>query len=83
MRGLLLPLLFWMLCLMAPAAAAQELESLQVYGGSLSEPPDDLPLQLPVIALSPAYDEGDDVLHGSPAILGRRNRAGGRSRIHQ
>ena len=57
MRGLLLPLLFWMLCLMAPAAAAQELESLQVYGGSLSEPPDDLPLQLPVIALSPAYDE--------------------------
>ena len=57
MRGLLLPLLFWMLCLMAPAAAAQELESLQVYGGSLSEPPDDLPLQLPVVALSPAYDD--------------------------
>ena len=56
MRGLSLPLLFGMLCLMAPAAAAQQLTSLQVYAGSLSEAPDDLPLQLPVVALSPAYD---------------------------
>ena len=57
MRGLSLPLLFGMLCLMASAAAAQQLESLQVYAGSLSEAPDDLPLQLPVVALSPAYDD--------------------------
>ncbi len=57
MRGLSLPLLFGMLCSMAPAAAAQELESLQVYAGSLSETPEDLPLQLPVVALSPAYDD--------------------------
>ena len=46
-----------MLCLMAPAAAAHELDSLQVYAGSLSEPPDDLPLQLPTVALEPVFDD--------------------------
>ncbi len=57
MRGLALLLLFGTLCLMAPAAAAQELESLQVHAGSLSEPPDDLPLQLPAVSLDPVFDD--------------------------
>ena len=57
MRGTSLLLLFGMLCLMVPAAAAQELKSLQVHAGALSEMPDSLPLQLPVVALSPAYDD--------------------------
>ena len=57
MRGMSLLLLFGMLCLMAPAAAAQELKSLQVHAGALSETPDSLPLQLPVVALIPAYND--------------------------
>ena len=57
MRRLALLLLFGTLCLMAPAAAAQELESLQVHAGSLSEPPDDLPLQLPMVSLDPVFDD--------------------------
>ena len=39
-----------------PAAEAQRLKSLQVYAGFLSQKPDNLPLQLPVLTLSPKYD---------------------------
>ena len=39
-----------------PAAEAQRLKSLQVYAGFLGQKPDNLPLQLPVLTLSPKYD---------------------------
>ena len=39
-----------------PAAEAQRLKSLQVYAGFLGQKPDNLPLQLPALALSPKYD---------------------------
>ncbi len=53
----LLPVLLcgW-LGVLAPAAEAQRLKSLQVYAGFLGQKPDSLPLQLPVLALSPEYD---------------------------
>ena len=53
----LLPVLLcgW-LGVLAPAAEAQRLKSLQVYAGFLSRQPDNLPLQLPVLTLSPEYD---------------------------
>ena len=41
---------------LAPAAEAQRLKSLRVYAGFLSQKPDNLPLQLPVLTLSPKYD---------------------------
>jgi hypothetical protein len=40
----------------APAAEAQQLKSLRVYAGFLSQQPESLPLRLPVLTLSPKYD---------------------------
>lgn len=39
-----------------PTAEAQRLKSLRVYAGFLSQKPDNLPLQLSVVTLSPKYD---------------------------
>ncbi len=39
-----------------PPAEAQKLKSLQVHAGFLSHKPDNLPLQLPVLTLSPNYE---------------------------
>lgn len=56
MRELELALLSAALIVMAPGVAAQELDSLQIYAGFLTEPPDNLPLQLPELSLSPAFN---------------------------
>lgn len=52
----LLPLLVcgW-LGVTVPAAEAQQLKSLKVYAGFLSQKPDNLPLRLPAMTLSPKY----------------------------
>ena len=52
MRRFTLALLSAALIAMAPGVAAQELISLQVYAGFLTEPPDNLPLQLPELSLT-------------------------------
>ena len=58
--GIIVKLLPVLLCgwlgVTAPAAEAQRLKSLRVYAGFLSQEPDNLPLQLPVLTLSPKYD---------------------------
>ena len=58
--GVIFKLLPVLLCgwlgVTAPTAEAQRLKSLQVHAGFLSQRPDNLPLQLPELTLSPNYE---------------------------
>ena len=60
--GIIVKLLPVLLCgwlgVTAPAAEAQQLKSLKVYAGFLSQKPGNLPLTLPALTLSPKYDRG-------------------------
>ena len=58
MRGLILAVFSGVLTVMVPAVAAQELNSLQVYAGFVSEAPGDFDSPgLPELALSPDFEE--------------------------
>ena len=58
MHRLILAVLSGALTVMVPAVAAQELESLQVYAGFVSETPGDFDgLGLPELALSPDFED--------------------------